>query len=139
MTSKLGVILLSILVVALGNSVASAGAVAVRTGSVVSCGYGRHAVVHRIASNGRYVDRVTCLRGAGSTRVVYERVPYHRSWKKTAAVVGGATAAGAGIGALAGGGKGALVGGAIGAGAGTAYEVHKRHKHRHDYRVVRVR
>jgi len=138
MASKLGVILLSVGLLPLASSVASAEPVAVRTGSVLSCGDGQHAIIHRVVSNGRSVDRVTCLRGAGATRVVYERVPYHRSWKKSAAVIGGATAAGAGVGALAGGGKGALIGGAIGAGAGTAYEVHKRHTHRRAYRVVRV-
>jgi len=138
MTSRFAAILLSIVMLPVGSSVTSAEPIAVRTGSVVSCGYGRHAVIHRAVSNGRYVDRVSCLSGAGATRVVYERVPYHRSWKKSAVVIGGATAAGAGVGALAGGGKGAVIGSLVGAGAGTAYEVHKRRKHRHDYRVVRV-
>lgn len=54
----------------------------------------------------------------------------HRSWKKTAVVIGGSTAAGAGVGALIGGKKGALIGAAVGAGSGTVYEVHKRRKHR---------
>ena len=121
---------MSLTILLISSGIASAEAISVRTGSVVNCGYGRHAVIHRVWVNGRLVDRMRCYSGAGTTRVVVERRPYHRSWKKTAAVIGGATAAGAGIGALAGGGKGALVGGAIGAGAGTAYEVHKRHKHR---------
>jgi hypothetical protein len=60
---------------------------------------------------------------AAASRV--ERSP-GRDWKKTAMVVGGATAAGAGVGAIFGGKKGALIGAAIGGGAGTIYEVRKR-------------
>ncbi len=46
----------------------------------------------------------------------------HRSWPKTAIVIGGSTAAGAGVGAIVGGKKGALIGAAIGGGASTIYE-----------------
>ncbi len=54
----------------------------------------------------------------------------HRSWKKSAIVIGGSTAAGAGLGALVGDKKGALIGAAAGATGGTVYEVRKRHKRR---------
>jgi hypothetical protein len=49
-----------------------------------------------------------------------------RDWKKTALVIGGATAASAGLGAIFGGKKGALIGAAIGGGASTLYESRKR-------------
>ena len=71
-----------------------------------------------------------------STRTTRQRVVRteprrrHRSWKKSAVVIGGSSAAGAGIGALVGGKKGALIGAAAGAGAGTVYEVKKRKKRR---------
>jgi uncharacterized protein YcfJ len=90
----------------------------------------RHRVVHRRVVRTHYV--------APRHRVVVHRVHrvrpvrhrYHRSAAKTAAVIGGATAAGAGVGAVVGGKKGAVIGGAAGAAGGTAYEVHKRRKHR---------
>jgi hypothetical protein len=59
-------------------------------------------------------------------RRVVTRSP-QRSWTKTALVIGGTTATGAGIGGLVGGKKGALIGAAIGGGAGTLFEVQKRH------------
>ncbi len=102
----------------------------VRDGAVVNCSVGRRAVVRRAVVNGRAVDRVRCVRTVRASQVRGERRRYHRSWKKTAAVIGGSTAAGAGVGALVGGKKGAAIGGATGAAAGTAYEVHKRRKHR---------
>jgi hypothetical protein len=125
MKSKLYAMLLSLTFVPLGSSLAAADVVRVSNGTVVTCANGRRAVVHRVTVNGRVEDRVRCGPAARYETVAVHK---HRSWKKSAAVIGGATAAGAGIGALAGGGKGALVGGAIGAGAGTAYDVHKRHK-----------
>jgi hypothetical protein len=59
-------------------------------------------------------------------RRVVTRAP-QRSWTKTALVIGGTTAAGAGVGGLIGGKKGALIGAALGGGAGTIFEVQKRH------------
>jgi len=117
----------------------------------VKCGDDRRPVVRQATIGGENVDHVECIGPDGAaytpaatsvapeaTRTVRERRVvqteprrrYHRSWKKTALVIGGSTAAGAGIGALVGGKKGALIGAAAGAGAGTVYEVHKRRKHR---------
>jgi hypothetical protein len=93
-------------------------------GATVNCGPHRRAVVRPIRLNGRHAERVVCV--SASPRAV-TRAP-HRSWKKSALVIGGSSAAGAGVGALIGGGKGALIGGLAGGAAGTAYEVHKRHK-----------
>lgn len=51
-----------------------------------------------------------------------------RSWKKTAIIIGGATAGGAGVGAILGGGSGAKKGAVLGAVAGTIYGVVTRNK-----------
>lgn len=97
--------------------------------STVRCGPGRHAVVRPIRlSNGVRADQVTCVR-----TVAVRRAP-HRSWKKSALVIGGSSAAGAGVGAIVGGKKGALIGGLAGGAAGSAYEYRKRHHHHKKYR-----
>lgn len=129
MTTRVFALIAAIAIVADATS-ADAGLVSTRHAAVVNCGPYRHAVVHRSWSDGRRIDRVVCVANARRTRVVRRRQVYHRSWKKSAAVIGGATAAGSGVGALVGGKKGALIGGAAGAGAGTAYEVHKRRRRR---------
>ena len=96
--------------------------------AVVNCGaYGRP-VVHYVWNGRTRMERITCVSTAHRVAPA-RRVVRHRSWKKSALVIGGATAAGAATGALVGGKKGALIGAAAGAGAGTVYEVHKRHKH----------
>ena len=100
----------------------------VRGPAVADCGPSRRAVIRRVRVNGRLTDRVHCV----STHYApaHRRVVRHRSWKKSALVIGGSTAAGAGVGALVGGKKGALVGAAAGGAAGTIYEVRKRHRSR---------
>ena len=99
---------------------------------IVNCGAHRHAVVRTIRlNNGVRANRIVCV---GSTRAVVRRAP-HRSWKKSALVIGGSSAAGAGVGALVGGKTGAVVGGVAGGAAGTAYEVHKRHHRKHRRRL----
>jgi hypothetical protein len=50
----------------------------------------------------------------------------HRSWTKTAMVIGGTTAGSAGVGGLIGGKKGALIGAALGGGAASIYEATHR-------------
>ena len=97
---------------------------------IVNCGAHRRAVVQTIRlNNGARANRVVCV---GSARTV---VRHHRSWKKSALVIGGSSAAGAGVGALVGGKTGAVVGGVAGGAAGTAYEVHKRHHRKHRRRL----
>lgn len=54
-----------------------------------------------------------------------------RSWKKSAAIIGGSTAAGAGVGAILGGKKGAVKGGVVGLIGGTVYDVATRNKDTH--------
>jgi len=98
----------------------------------VNCGAYRHAVVSYSWYDGRRSEHINCVSGVRRVYAAHDAAP-HRSWKKSALVIGGATAAGAGAGALIGGGKGALIGGAAGAGAGTLYEIHKRHKHHRHY------
>jgi hypothetical protein len=51
-----------------------------------------------------------------------------RSWKKTAIIIGGATAGGAGVGAILGGGSGAKKGAVLGAVAGAIYGIATRNK-----------
>jgi len=100
--------------------------------AIVNCGAHRRAVVRSIRLNsGARADRVVCV---STSRAVVRRAP-HRSWKKSALVIGGSTAAGAGVGALVGGQKGALVGGIAGGTAGTVYEVHKRHHRKYRRRL----
>lgn len=59
-------------------------------------------------------------------RVIVEREPEGRSWKKAALIIGGSSAAGAGVGGIVKGKKGALIGAAIGGGAASIYEATKR-------------
>jgi hypothetical protein len=98
--------------------------------ALVNCGAGRRPVVRHVRIDGRSTERVTCVSTTRYAPAAQRRVAKHRSWKKSALVIGGSTAGGAGIGALVGGKKGALIGAAAGGGAGTVYEVHKRHKGR---------
>ena len=83
-------------------------------------------VVERVVQ--RTVPRQTVYRTAAPAqeRVVVERAPEGRSWKKTAMVIGGSSAAGAGVGGIIDGKKGALIGAAIGGGAASIYEATKR-------------
>ena len=98
--------------------------------ATVRCGPGRLAVVRPIRlSNGARTEQVACVR-----TVAVRRAP-HRSWKKSALVIGGSSAAGAGVGAIVGGTKGALIGGLAGGAAGSAYEYHKRHHKKYRRRV----
>ena len=100
---------------------------------VVACGPGQRAVVRDAFVRGRSVTQVDCVRRHAFRPTVYRTrdVRYrtdrrHRSWGKTALIVGGSTATGAGIGGLVHGGKGALIGGALGAGAASIYEGARR-------------
>jgi hypothetical protein len=100
--------------------------------ATVNCGPNRRAVLRPVRlGNGGRADQVVCVR---TSRAVVRRAP-HRSWKKSALVIGGSSAAGAGVGALAGGKKGALIGGIAGGAAGSAYEIHKRHQKKHRRRL----
>ena len=71
------------------------------------------------------------------TRVSYEPRPAprettrrvasrDRSWKKSAAIIGGSTAAGAGVGAIMGGGGGAKKGAVVGLLGGVVYDIATR-------------
>lgn len=100
--------------------------------ATANCGAHRRAVLRSIRlSNGGRASRVVCV---STSPAVARRAP-HRSWQKSALVIGGSSAAGAGVGALVGGKKGALVGGIAGGAAGSAYEVHKRHHKKHRRRL----
>jgi len=102
---------------------------------VVACAPGQHTVVRDAFVRGEPVTRVACVSGDAyrSVRPVYQtevaryraRRP-HRSWGKTALMIGGSAGAGAGIGGLVHGGRGALIGAALGGGAASIYESLRR-------------
>ena len=71
--------------------------------------------------------------------VSYEPQPYPRTttrrvatrgrtWKKSAAIIGGSTAAGAGVGALLSGGSGAKKGAVVGLVGGLVYDIATRNR-----------
>jgi len=101
---------------------------------VVACAPGQHSIVRDVVVRGESVTRVECVSGASyrsarydtrEVRYVAPRRP-HRSWGKTALVVGGSAATGAGVGGIVHGKKGALIGAALGGGAGSLYEATRR-------------
>jgi len=98
---------------------------------VVACGHGQRAVIRESFVRGEPVTSVHCAGSRTYRAVSYQtrEVPrrHHRSWGKTALVIGGSTATGAGIGGIVHGKKGALIGGALGAGVSSLYEgAHRR-------------
>jgi hypothetical protein len=101
---------------------------------VVACGPGQHSVIRNTYFQGEPVTRVACVADAYRTTLPprsYEtRYGYHRrhrSWGKSALIIGGSAGTGAGIGGLVRGKKGALIGAALGGGVGSLYEgAHRR-------------
>src|SRR5260370_23001813 len=91
---------------------------------VVSCGAGHRAIVHATFVRGERVTNVSCAPTYRAAR--YYRRP-HRSWGKSALIIGGSAATGAGIGGIVDGRKGALIGAALGGGVGSLFEgAHRR-------------
>jgi hypothetical protein len=95
------------------------------------------AVQERIVYRDRPVARTTTRRTAASATsatssaaspVYREPQRRTRSWKKSAVVIGGATAGGAGVGAVLGGGSGAKKGAVVGLVGGTIYDIATRNK-----------
>jgi hypothetical protein len=100
---------------------------------VVACGPGQHTIVRDAFVRGQTVTRVECVRvgaySAYQTRYVtrYRARRPHRSWGKTALVIGGSAATGAGVGGIVHGKRGALIGSAIAGGVASLYEsAHRR-------------
>jgi hypothetical protein len=115
------------------------GAQAIAGPVVVACGPGQHAIVRDTFVRGEPITRVECV-GAAYQSVAY-RDPYadrdryvrrvrserrHRSWAKSALIIGGSAGTGAGVGAIVGGKRGALIGAALGGGAASLYEGARR-------------
>jgi hypothetical protein len=92
---------------------------------VVACGAGQHTVVRNALVRGEQVTRIECV-GSRYQTVRYRAARPHRSWGKSALVIGGSAATGAGIGGIIHGKKGALIGAALGGGAGSLFEATKR-------------
>jgi hypothetical protein len=110
-----------------------AGTQAIAGPVVVACGPGQHTIVRDAFVRGEAVTRVACVSDA-AYRPVYQtgevgryraRRP-HRSWGKTALMIGGGAGTGAGIGGLVQGKRGALIGAALGGGAASIYESIRR-------------
>jgi hypothetical protein len=101
---------------------------------IVRCGPGQHTVVRNTYARGEPVTRVACVgdgyRATVPARYYDRRYDYyrpHRSWGKSALIIGGSAGTGAGIGGIVGGKKGALIGAALGGGVGSLYEgAHRR-------------
>jgi hypothetical protein len=102
---------------------------------VVTCRPGERAIVRDGFVRGEAVTRVACARSGVYRPAVY-RTPYearrratrtHRSWGKSALIIGGSAGTGAGIGGIVHGKKGALIGAALGGGIASLYEgAHRR-------------
>jgi hypothetical protein len=93
---------------------------------VVACGPGQHTVVRDGYVGGERVTRISCVGSSRYLPVRYTARRAHRSWGKSALVIGGSAATGAGIGGIVDGRKGALIGAALGGGAGSLFEASKR-------------
>ncbi len=102
---------------------------------LVSCGSGQHAFVRDTYVHGQAVTRVECVRSytvhptgyRAFDGARYRNVRRHRSWGKTALIIGGGAGTGAGIGEIVHGRRGAAVGAALGGGLASLYEgAHRR-------------
>jgi hypothetical protein len=98
--------------------------------TVVTCGSGQRAIVRSAFVRGETVTRVDCA-GSGYRTSTYRTSRFrsdrrHRSWQKSALIIGGSTATGAGIGGIVHGKSGALIGAALGGGASSIYEGARR-------------
>jgi hypothetical protein len=101
---------------------------------VVRCGTGQHAIVRDGFVRGHAITRVECVGGGGYRESAYRthdvtryRTGHrHRSWGKSALIIGGGAGTGAGIGGIVNGKKGALIGAALGGGAASLYEGARR-------------
>src|SRR5258708_35626534 len=80
---------------------------------IVACGPGQHTVIRNSYLRGEPVTRVACTGDpyrATTARYYERRYGYHRphrSWGKSALIIGGSAGTGAGIGGVIGGKKGA--------------------------------
>ena len=86
-------------------------------------------VVYRDRPVTRTASRAAPATSASQPAPVYrEPKPQGRSWKKSAVIIGGATAGGAGVGAVLGGKSGAKKGAVVGLVGGTVYDIATRNK-----------
>ena len=92
-------------------------------------------VVYRERPVARTSSARRASRASSSPAVYTQSAPVHRedvkqgrSWKKSALIIGGATAGGAGVGAVLGGKSGAKKGAVVGLVGGTVYDIATRNK-----------
>jgi hypothetical protein len=88
----------------------------------------RNPPVARTTSPRRTAARATPVTYSEPAPVYREPVQKPRSWKKSAVIIGGATAGGAGVGAVLGGKNGAKKGAVVGLVGGTVYDIATRNK-----------
>ena len=97
---------------------------------MLTCAPGQRATVRETLVRGTPVTTVECVNG-GASRAMPSITRYrvsrpHRSWGKTALIIGGGAGTGAGIGGMVRGKTGALVGAALGGGVASLYEGARR-------------
>lgn len=92
-------------------------------------------VQERVVYRDRPVTRTASRAATRTTPVTSQPAPVYResqpqtrSWKKSAVIIGGATAGGAGVGAVLGGKSGAKKGAVVGLVGGTVYDIATRNK-----------
>ena len=101
----------------------SCGSQAFAAPVVVACRSGQHAVVRSAYVRGQPVTQVECVTGRYRSVAVYRTARHHhRSWAKSALIIGGSAGTGAGIGGIVNGKKGALIGAALGGGVASIVE-----------------
>lgn len=88
----------------------------------------RNPPVARTTAARRSAARATPATYSAPAPVYREPVRQPRSWKKSAVIIGGATAGGAGVGAVLGGRNGAKKGAVVGLVGGTVYDIATRSK-----------
>jgi hypothetical protein len=98
---------------------------------VLACAPGQRVIVRETLVRGEPITRAECV-NSGASRATQYTTRYrasrsHRSWGKTALIIGGGAGTGAGIGGIVHGKTGALIGAALGGGAASLYEgAHRR-------------
>ncbi len=98
---------------------------------VLTCTPGQRAIVRETLVRGTPITRAECVNGdrwRATPYTTHYRVSRpHRSWGKTALIIGGGAGTGAGIGGIVHGKTGAFIGAALGGGVASLYEgAHRR-------------
>ena len=109
-------------------AVSCVGSTAAGFGASIEPPFASQPIGYSVASAPAPLTRTVYQEPAYRPRTVTRRVATSRSWKKSAAIIGGSTAAGAGLGAVLDGGSGAKKGAVVGLVGGTIYDLATRNK-----------